>query len=250
MSRLPQLTYEQCHRYFDLPVAQAATRLGVSRPTISKVLRARGIKRWPYRKLKAQGRLEEWRLMREASIHQQQHQDSDKENHHSEQNQLENIQHMYDHLQVEQHQQQHQSDEQTFVFNMEHDEQQHDLVPLHPSNHSISLPIAQVTTTTETTTTRSNSIPSQKVTIGQPEWSRGIFTDNAQGDFMFTFFGMNQDTPASQSHLADQGDNDDDAENVEYPDLANITSSLSISEADLYQALGTQENDNIQQMLE
>lgn len=67
MSRSSHLTYEQCHAYFDLPVSQAATALGVSRPTISKVLRARGIPRWPYRKLRALGKLHEWRQRREAA---------------------------------------------------------------------------------------------------------------------------------------------------------------------------------------
>lgn len=67
MSRPSPLTYEQCHAYFDLPVAQAAAALGVSRPTISKVLRARGIPRWPYRKLRALGKLHEWRQRREAA---------------------------------------------------------------------------------------------------------------------------------------------------------------------------------------
>eukprot|EP00177_Eucheuma_denticulatum_P001837 GFKZ01003281.1.p1 GENE.GFKZ01003281.1~~GFKZ01003281.1.p1 ORF type:complete len:341 (-),score=48.13 GFKZ01003281.1:457-1398(-) len=69
MSRPTSLTYEQCHAYFDLPVAQAASMLGVSRPTISKVLRAHGIPRWPYRKLRAQGKLDEWRQRREAAAH-------------------------------------------------------------------------------------------------------------------------------------------------------------------------------------
>lgn len=55
MSRPAPLTLEMCARFYDLPVQQAAAQLGVSRPTISKVLRANGIKRWPYRKLKAQG---------------------------------------------------------------------------------------------------------------------------------------------------------------------------------------------------
>ncbi|CAN8063337.1 unnamed protein product [Agarophyton chilense] len=58
------LTLEQCQQYFHLPVAQAALRLHVSRPTISKVLRRHGITRWPFRKLQAQARNPRPRLSR------------------------------------------------------------------------------------------------------------------------------------------------------------------------------------------
>lgn len=50
------LTLAQCEAYYHLPVAEAAQRLGVSRPTISKILRRHGIRRWPYRKLQAERR--------------------------------------------------------------------------------------------------------------------------------------------------------------------------------------------------
>lgn len=68
MPRAAPLTYADCHALFDLPVAQAAIVLGVSRPTISKVLRAHGVARWPYRRLRAQGKVPEWRQRRELSL--------------------------------------------------------------------------------------------------------------------------------------------------------------------------------------
>lgn len=52
----PPLTYSLISRHFHLPVSTAARILGVSRPTISKVLRAEGVPRWPYRALRAYAR--------------------------------------------------------------------------------------------------------------------------------------------------------------------------------------------------
>lgn len=65
MSRPVSITLQDCESLYYLPVAQAAQVLGVSRPTISKVLRANGIKRWPYRKLRAEGKIDALRTRRE-----------------------------------------------------------------------------------------------------------------------------------------------------------------------------------------
>lgn len=58
--RRQALSFEECAAVFNMPVARAAAALGVSRPTIAKVLRARGIRRWPYRRLRADHRLDVW----------------------------------------------------------------------------------------------------------------------------------------------------------------------------------------------
>lgn len=47
------ITLNDCQRLFHLPVEDAARRLGVSRPTISRVMRAHGMRRWPFRSLTA-----------------------------------------------------------------------------------------------------------------------------------------------------------------------------------------------------
>ncbi len=47
------ITFYDCQRLFHLPVDKAAKQLGVSRPTIARVMRASGIKRWPYRAIRA-----------------------------------------------------------------------------------------------------------------------------------------------------------------------------------------------------
>lgn len=59
-TRTTPLTYEECAVVFNRPIADAVNILGVSRPTISKVLRRHGIPRWPYRKLKAYRCLSSW----------------------------------------------------------------------------------------------------------------------------------------------------------------------------------------------
>ena len=48
-----KLTIIDCENLFQLPVAKAAHRLGVSRPTISRVMRENGYSRWPYRSISA-----------------------------------------------------------------------------------------------------------------------------------------------------------------------------------------------------
>lgn len=65
MTRSFPLTFEECRAHFDMPVADAQICLQVSRPTISKVLRKHGIKRWPYRKIRAKGELDYYRRLRE-----------------------------------------------------------------------------------------------------------------------------------------------------------------------------------------
>lgn len=49
------LTFADCAPLFHLPVESAASLLGVSRPTIARVMRANGVKRWPYRAVRAAG---------------------------------------------------------------------------------------------------------------------------------------------------------------------------------------------------
>lgn len=68
-TRTTPLTYEECAVVFNRPIADAVNILGVSRPTISKVLRRHGIPRWPYRKLKAYRCLSSW----DPSSHSAQH---------------------------------------------------------------------------------------------------------------------------------------------------------------------------------
>lgn len=48
------LTLTDCERLFHLPVERAAAQLGVSRPTIARVMRANGVARWPYRAYRAE----------------------------------------------------------------------------------------------------------------------------------------------------------------------------------------------------
>lgn len=47
------ITLEQCQRLFHHPVEYACRELGVSRPTIARVMRQAGYKRWPFRKIRA-----------------------------------------------------------------------------------------------------------------------------------------------------------------------------------------------------
>ena len=51
--RILQLSIEECEELFHLPVELAANRLGVSRPTIARVMRAHGYARWPFRVVRA-----------------------------------------------------------------------------------------------------------------------------------------------------------------------------------------------------
>lgn len=54
--RTSALTMGDCRALFHMPVERAAQQLGVSRPTIARVLRANGVARWPYRSYAAQQR--------------------------------------------------------------------------------------------------------------------------------------------------------------------------------------------------
>lgn len=53
MPKKTHLTLLQIALHFGAPVTTAVQRLGVSRPTIARILRAHGIPRWPFRSLKA-----------------------------------------------------------------------------------------------------------------------------------------------------------------------------------------------------
>lgn len=54
------ITIRESISYFNEPIKRATELLSVSRPTISKVMRSYGIRRWPYRKLKAENRSHSW----------------------------------------------------------------------------------------------------------------------------------------------------------------------------------------------
>lgn len=54
------LSVEECASAFNVPIEDAVARLGCSRPTINKVLRAYNIRRWPFRWLRATNRLAGW----------------------------------------------------------------------------------------------------------------------------------------------------------------------------------------------
>ncbi len=56
LERTANLTIHKCQSLFHLPVEQAANRLGVSRRTIARVMRAYGYRRWPFRALQARHR--------------------------------------------------------------------------------------------------------------------------------------------------------------------------------------------------
>lgn len=58
-SNASSLTLSACKNLFHLPVEVAARELGVSRPTIARVMRANGYRRWPYRRVKAASRARE-----------------------------------------------------------------------------------------------------------------------------------------------------------------------------------------------
>lgn len=47
------ISYEEMRKYFDLPLAEAASKLNVSESYLKKQCRKQGIYRWPYRKISA-----------------------------------------------------------------------------------------------------------------------------------------------------------------------------------------------------
>ncbi len=52
-TRTTNLTIHDCQSRFHLPLEEAAKQLGVSRPTIARVMRAHGYPRWPFRLIRA-----------------------------------------------------------------------------------------------------------------------------------------------------------------------------------------------------
>uniref|UniRef100_A0A453EL95 RWP-RK domain-containing protein n=1 Tax=Aegilops tauschii subsp. strangulata TaxID=200361 RepID=A0A453EL95_AEGTS len=59
------LSYEEISKLFSLPIAEAASILGVCTSVLKRICRTHGIVRWPYRKVKS---LSVLRLVREISF--------------------------------------------------------------------------------------------------------------------------------------------------------------------------------------
>lgn len=53
MGKKVHLRLQDLEKLYNVPIEEAAKKLGVSRPTISRTLRKHGVGRWPYRKVRA-----------------------------------------------------------------------------------------------------------------------------------------------------------------------------------------------------
>ncbi|GJP77751.1 hypothetical protein CLOP_g40010 [Closterium sp. NIES-67] len=61
-----QISYVEVEKHFNLPILEAAARLGVCNATLKRVCRENGVPRWPYRKLMAGKTMDE--IKRDAAL--------------------------------------------------------------------------------------------------------------------------------------------------------------------------------------